>query len=136
MCRWKINLGRVVYIYSIFLSYKRNYSVWNSLQFDLQFFLWPPLWFRDNAVVSHPAGPGSIPGRASLLVEVFSVFSSTVRQISRYLELIRPGYHLAVIMIQPISIRLRTVTVSDLRYSTWPSLNNTVSYLIPHCGNT
>ena len=40
----------------------------------------PPLWSRGNVVVSHVAGPGSIPGRG---------FSSNVRQLSGNLGHIR-----------------------------------------------
>ena len=31
-----------------------------------------PLWLEGNVVASHPAGPGSNPGRVSFLVEGFS----------------------------------------------------------------
>ena len=43
--------------------------------------LWerPLLWSRGNVVGSHAAGPVSILGRVSFLVEIFPGFSSTIR---------------------------------------------------------
>ena len=58
----------------------------------------PPLWSRGNIVISHAAGPGSIPRRVNSLVEVFfRGFPSTVWQMSGNLGHIRPRYHMAII---------------------------------------
>ena len=38
-----------------------------------------PLWSRGNIFISQAAGPGSIPGRVTFLVEFFSGFSLNLK---------------------------------------------------------
>ena len=85
---------------------------------------WSPLWPRGNIVTSHVAGPGSITGRVIFLVEVFPEFflncKRNVRKLGHIRTRVSYGHHI----IQTIFIYMRTATVSDLRCSTWLSLNN------------
>ena len=77
----------------------------------------PPLWSRGNIVNSHPAGPGSIPGWVSFLVEVFPGFS-----LNRKTNVTKFGPHSIPVIIWPsYIIRPLTATVFDHRCSTWPS---------------
>ena len=79
----------------------------------------PPLWSMGNIVTSHAAGPGSIPGHVSLLIEVFRGFPSTVRQMSGNLGHIRLplsyGHHISS---KSYIICLQMATVSDHSCST------------------
>ena len=52
----------------------------------------PPLWSRGNFVTSHPAGPGSIPGRVNFHVDFFPGLFINPKTFV-------PAYHMAYHMV-------------------------------------
>ena len=78
----------------------------------------PPLRSRGNIVTSHAAGPVSIPGRVSFLVDVFFLgfFPQPLDKCQEIWATIVPcyhGYHIAY-HPKPFIIRLRTATRRSL----------------------
>ena len=85
--------------------------------------IWQPLRSRGNVVASHAVGPGSIVGQVNFLVEVFWGFSLNCKtNVRKFGPLSSPGI-IWSLSSETIFICLWTLTVSDLRCSTWLSLN-------------
>ena len=57
----------------------------------------PPLWSRGNVVISHVAGPYSIPGRVHLLLRFFPGFSLNLKtKCQEIWATFVPGYLMAM----------------------------------------
>ena len=89
----------------------------------------PPLWYRADVVPSHAAGPGSIPGRISFLVEVFFLgISSSVRQIGNLSHIHTRssyGHHMSSVFDRR---RSQTISVGQFRENLDIGLKNKIAF--------